>query len=173
MELVENSPVDTGKIASLISTRDDLFLVWPIAKWPFDRQQWEDALDPAKGNVSFIVREGGKSVGHAALRNKGEPDTYVVSFLYLLPAYRSRGMGRRMVAALEGYAMRRFGVNRLRLVVRDYNPRALKCYRHCGFKETGRDGTLITMEKELPKEILGGQPAGAGDTLQCGPRVPR
>jgi hypothetical protein len=53
----------------------------------------------------------------------------------------------------------------LRLVVRDYNPRALKCYLHCGFKETGRDGTLITMEKDRPGEIAGGQAAGAGDVL--------
>jgi RimJ/RimL family protein N-acetyltransferase len=157
MELVENSPLDISRIASLVSTRDDLFLVWPMAKWPFDKQQWEDALDPAKGNVSFIVREGGKSVGHAALRNKGEPETYMVSFLYLLPAYRSRGMGRRMVAALEGYAMRRFGVKRLRLVVRDYNPRALKCYLHCGFKETGRDGTRIDMQKDLVEQPRDGR----------------
>jgi RimJ/RimL family protein N-acetyltransferase len=167
MELVENSPLDTGKIASLISTKDDMFLVWPIAKWPFDHQQWAEVLDPGKGNISFIIREGGKPVGHAALLNKGVPDTYTVSFLYLLPDYRSQGLGRCMVAALEGYAIRMFGAKRLRLVVRDYNPRALKCYLHSGFKETGRDGTLINMEKDRPGEIAGGQAAGAGDVL-CG-----
>jgi hypothetical protein len=41
----------------------------------------------------------------------------------------------------------------LRLVVRGYDPKALKCYLHCGFKETGRDGTLISMEKVLPEEL--------------------
>jgi RimJ/RimL family protein N-acetyltransferase len=166
MQLVKNSPLDTSKIASLISTKDDLFLVWPIAKWPFDHRQWEEVLDPGKGNVSFIICEGTKSVGHAALLNKGVPDTYSVSFLYLLPDYRLQGLGRRMVAALENYAMRTFGAKRLRLVVRDYNPKALKCYLHCGFKETGRDGTLISMEKELPEGIAGGQPTGAGDVFQ-------
>jgi hypothetical protein len=34
MELVENRPLDTGKIASIISTKEDLFLVWPIAAKP-------------------------------------------------------------------------------------------------------------------------------------------
>ena len=165
MELVENSPLDTGKIASLISDKDDLFLVWPIAKWPFDHRQWAEVLDPGKGNISFIIREGGKSVGHAALLNKGVPDTYTVSFLYLLPDYRSQGLGRCMVAALEDYAIRTFGAKMLRLVVRDYNPRALKCYLRCGFKETGRDGTLITMEKDRPGEIAGVHPVGAGDVL--------
>jgi RimJ/RimL family protein N-acetyltransferase len=165
MELVENSPLDTGKIASLISNKDDLFLVWPIAKWPFDHQQWAEALDPGKGNVSFIICERGKPVGHAALLNKGAPDTYTISFLYLLPDYRSQGMGRCVVAALEDYALRTFGAKRLLLVVRDYNPRALKCYLHSGFKETGREGTLITMEKDRPGEIAGDQSAGAGDAL--------
>jgi RimJ/RimL family protein N-acetyltransferase len=72
----------------------------------------------------------------------------MVSFLYLLPDYRSQGLGRCVIAALEDYAIREFGARMLRLVVRDYNPRALKCYLHYGFKETGRDGTLITMEKD-------------------------
>jgi RimJ/RimL family protein N-acetyltransferase len=149
MELLENRPLDTGKIASLISTRDDLFLVWPVAKWPFDHQQWAEVLDPGKGNVSFIIREGGQPVGHATLQDKGVPDTCKVSFLYLLPDHRSQGLGRRMVAALEDYAMHTFHAKKLCLVVRDYNPGALKCYLRCGFKETGRDGTLITMEKDV------------------------
>jgi len=71
MELVGNSPLDTSKIAFLISTKDDLFLVWPIAKWPFDHRQWAEVLDPGKGNVSFIIREGGKLVGHAAKPRRG------------------------------------------------------------------------------------------------------
>ena len=163
---MKSSPLDTSKIASLISTKDDLFLVWPIAIWPFDHRQWAEVLDPGKGNVSFIIREGSKSIGHAALLNKGVPDTYSVSFLYLLADYRFQGVGRSMIAALEDYAMCTFGAKRLRLVVRDYNPKALKCYLHCGFKETGRDGTLISMEKDLPEGIAGGHPTGAGDAFQ-------
>jgi GNAT superfamily N-acetyltransferase len=122
--------------------------------------------DPEKENVYFIIRESGKPAGHAAVMNKGVPDTYTVSFPYLLLEYRSQGLGRRMVAALEDYAIRTFDVKRLRLVVRDYSRRALKWYLHCGFKETGRDGTLISMEKDLSEGIAGGQPAGAGDALQ-------
>jgi len=40
---------------------------------------------------------------------------------------------RDMIAALEDYAMCTFGAKRLRLVVRDYNSKALKNYLHCGF----------------------------------------
>lgn len=51
-------------------------------------------------------------------------------------------------------------------MVRDYNPKALKCYLHCGFKETERDGALIRMAKDWPEGIAGGQPTGAGDAFQ-------
>lgn len=155
MELVENIPLDTDKIASLILTKDDLFLVWPVARWPFDHQQWAEVLDSGKGNLSFIIREGAHSIGHAALLNKGVPNVNTIAFLYLLPDYRSQGLGRLMITELEDYAKKTLDAKRLRLVVRDYNPRALKCYRHCGFMEIGRDGTLITMEKYLSEKIAG------------------
>ena len=50
MRLVENIPLDTQVIASLISDREDLHLVWPKAKWPFDHDQWREVLDPDAGN---------------------------------------------------------------------------------------------------------------------------
>jgi hypothetical protein len=31
MKLVENIPLDTGIVARLLSSPDDLYLVWPIA----------------------------------------------------------------------------------------------------------------------------------------------
>lgn len=161
MELVENHPLDPGRIASLITDKHDLFLVWPIAKWPFDPDQWREALDPAKGHVSFIVCEHGRAIGHAALRKSDSPGTYKVAFLYLLPEFRNEGLGHCMVTALEHYALHRLGAKRLRLVVRDYNPRAIKCYLQCGFRETGREGTRIDMQKELPEQTADGQPSPA------------
>ncbi|MEE9508648.1 MAG: hypothetical protein V3V44_05100, partial [Anaerolineales bacterium] len=68
MRLVENIPLDTQVIASLISDREDLHLVWPKAKWPFDHDQWREVLDPDAGNKPFLVFEGEQLIGHAALR---------------------------------------------------------------------------------------------------------
>jgi ribosomal protein S18 acetylase RimI-like enzyme len=149
MKLLENIPLDTNIIAQLLKDPDDLYLVWPIAKFPFDHQQWYEVLDPETGNRPFLVYENGHLIGHAALRKMEAPHVYAVSFLYLLPHLRSRGLGAKMVACLEKYAKDKLQAPKLLLVVRTYNPAALKCYAKCGFAEYDREGTLIKMSKNL------------------------
>jgi RimJ/RimL family protein N-acetyltransferase len=147
--LVENIPLDTQVIASLISDREDLHLVWPKAKWPFDHDQWRGVLDPDAGNKPFLVFEGGQLIGHAALRKTEESDVYAVSFLYLLPRLRSQGLGENIIGLLEQYATEKLSAKKLTLVARAYNPMALRCYTKCGFKEYSREETLIRMSKVL------------------------
>ena len=152
MRLVENIPLDTQVIASLINDREDLHLVWPKAKWPFDHDQWREVLDPDAGNRPFLVFEDEQLIGHAALRKTEESDVYAVSFLYLLPRLRSQGLGETMIGLLEQYATEKLSANKLILVARTYNPMALRCYTKCGFKEYSREETLIRMSKVLRPE---------------------
>ena len=152
MRLVENIPLDTQVIASLISDREDLHLVWPKAKWPFDHDQWREVLDPDAGNKPFLVFEGGQLIGHAALRKTEESDVYAVSFLYLLPRLRSQGLGENIIGLLEQYATEKLSAKKLTLVARAYNPMALRCYTKCDFKEYSREATLIRMSKVLRPE---------------------
>ena len=152
MRLVENIPLDTQVIASLISDREDLLLVWPVAKWPFDHDQWREVLDPDAGNKPFLVYEGKQLIGHAALRKTEESDVYTVSYLYLLPRLRSQGLGETLIGLLEQYATENLSAKKLVLVARTYNPMALKCYTKCGFQEYSREETLIKMSKLLQIE---------------------
>ena len=149
MRLVENIPLDTQVIASLMSDREDLHLVWPKAKWPFDHDQWREVLDPDAGNKPFLVFEREQLIGHAALRKTEESDVYAVSFLYLLPRLRSQGLGENIIGLLEQYATEKLSAKKLILVARTCNPMALRCYTKCGFKEYIREATLIKMFKKL------------------------
>ncbi len=149
MHLVENTPLDTHKISALITNQDDLFLVWPLARYPFDHEQWQEQLNPNKGHKSFLITLKNNIIGHAALLAAEESGVYKVGFLYLQPEYRSRGLGSEMLNLLEQYAIKNLQGQKLTLVVRDYNPRAIQCYLKNGFKEYGREGTLIKMEKYL------------------------
>lgn len=149
MRLVENIPLDTQVIASLINDREDLHLVWPAARWPFDHDQWREVLDPDTGNKPFLVYEGEQLIGHATLRKNEEAGVYTVSYLYLLPQLRSKGLGKTMIALLEQYAIEKLSANKLILVARTYNPMALRCYTKCGFQEYSREDTLIRMSKML------------------------
>ena len=152
MRLVENIPLDTQVIASLISVREDLHLVWPVAKWPFDHDQWREVLDPAAGNKPFLVYEGKQLIGHAALRRTEESHVYTASYLYLVPQLRSQGLGETMIGLLEQYATEKLSAKKLLLVARTYNPMALRCYTKCGFQEYSREETLIKMTKTLQIE---------------------
>ena len=149
MKIVENTPLDTKAIADLITTKGDLHLVWPLAKYPFDHNQWKKVLDPAEGNKSFLFYADNRCIGHAALRTTDNPCVYAVSFLYLIPAERSKGLGQKMIGMVEQYAHKNLSVSRLVLVVRTYNPKAVKCYLKSGFREESREGTLIRMSKLL------------------------
>lgn len=149
MKIFENTPLDTKAIADLITTKGDLHLVWPLAKYPFDHNQWKKVLDPAEGNKSFFFYADNHCIGHAALRTTDNPYVYAVSFLYLIPAERSKGLGQKMIGMVEQYAHKNLSVSRLVLVVRTYNPKAIKCYLKSGFREDNREGTLIRMSKSL------------------------
>ncbi len=149
MKLVENNPLDTKAIADLITTKDDLHMVWPLAKYPFDNNQWKKVLDPAEGNKSFFFYAGNRCIGHGALRTTDNPGVYAVSFLYLIPAERGKGLGQKMIGMIEQYVHENLSASRLVLVVRTYNPKAIRCYLKGGFREDSRQGTLIRMSKYL------------------------
>jgi RimJ/RimL family protein N-acetyltransferase len=151
MKFIENTPLNTKAIDDLITTKDDLHLVWPLAKYPFDHNQWKKVLDPAEGNKSFFFYADNRCIGHAALRITDNPCVYAVSFLYLIPAERSKGLGQKMIGMIEQYAHKNLSASRLVLVVRTYNPKAIKCYLKSGFKEESRAGTLIRMSKSLQR----------------------
>jgi|SRR3989344_347914 len=152
MNLIENNPLDIEKIATLLKDKNDLFLVWPDARYPFDHRQWQDRFsqdrfNTGQGNLSFLIEENGKIIGHAALFPVERAKVYRLAFLYLDPDYRSQGLGTKMISLLEQYTVKNLNAQKLTLQVRDYNVRALKCYTKCGFKEYTRDDDLIKMEK--------------------------
>ena len=154
MRLVENIPLDTNIIADLITDCDDLHLLWPRAKWPFDHLQWQKVLGPETGNKPFLVYQGSQLIGHAAICRTTEPGVYSLNYLYLLPRMRSRGLGEKMVGLLEKYAKEELSARKLVLVTRTYNPGARKCYSKCGFREYSREVTLIRMFKVLQSEYV-------------------
>ncbi len=167
MRLVENRPLDLDTLAELLGDRDDLSLVWPAARYPFDANQWREALDPAEGHISFWVAEGDATFGHAALCATQTPGCYAVSYLYLRRNLRGQGRGRRLLGLLEGYARDQLRAHTLTLVVRDDNHQGVRCYGGYGFRPMAKEGSLISMSKlvspaEGPAPVSGGPAPKAG-----------
>jgi GNAT superfamily N-acetyltransferase len=85
------------------------------------------------GEVLFVARMGGSIIGVCGLNADpyaGNKTTGRVRRLYVLRAYRGRGVGERLVRAVLGAAKGRFQ----RLRVRTESPEAGRLYQRHGFQ---------------------------------------
>lgn len=149
LSLARNDPLDLAILASLLTDKVELSLVWPDAAHPFDPDQWRATLTASARNQSYFVLCDGEIIGHAALLEIEEPDVLSVSYLFIRADHRNLGYGRQLMALLEHEAMKVPGISTLRLRVRTYNPRAAHVYEASGFVVSEQDGTLQIMRKRL------------------------
>jgi [ribosomal protein S18]-alanine N-acetyltransferase len=148
VKLILNDPPDLDRLRALLFDRDDLLLVWPEAKFPFDQEQWREKLLSHPGNRSYFVALDSEIVGHAALLQTEEARTFAVSYVFVNRQYRGRGLGTRLMALVELEA-KKHRARALRLRVRTYNPHARRVYEAAGFSESDQTGTLVIMRKQL------------------------
>jgi len=116
-----------------------------------------DPSDVAEGHGAFLViLDNGTPVGCGAVR-RIDPDTAEFKRMYVSPAVRGFGLGRRLVDALETEA-RKLGVRRLVLETGTRQLAALALYRATGFQPIPLYGeyerspdTSVCMGKELSR----------------------
>jgi RimJ/RimL family protein N-acetyltransferase len=98
------------------------------------------------GNPMMIALAGGKVIGWCDIRREFFPSRAHRGTLGmgLLPEWRGRGVGRRLLEATLAQA-RRSGFKRIELDVHADNPRAIALYEKAGFVREGivRDASLI------------------------------
>ncbi len=120
-------------------------------------------LDPEEvtgGRGAFlIIYQEGTPVGCGALRLL-DAETAEIKRMYVSPPVRGRGLGRRLVAALEAEA-RALGVRRLVLETGIWQAAALALYRATGFRPIPlygeyclSPGTSVCLGKELVVQDL-------------------
>ena len=82
--------------------------------------------------VFLVARDaGGRALGCGGLRRL-DAETAELKRMYVVPDARGRGLGGRIVAALEAEA-RRLGCHELRLESGDRQPDAHALYTRCGY----------------------------------------
>lgn len=124
------------------------------ALYPPQSNHLLDVASLLAANVSFVIaRSNGTALGCGALVLERD-GTAEIKRMWVEPAARGHGTGRRILEALEDLA-RRGGIRLLRLEAGIAQPEALRLYRHAGFGEIaafGRyapDPLSIFMEKPL------------------------
>jgi GNAT superfamily N-acetyltransferase len=87
--------------------------------------------------VMFVADGGDRFVGLASGYHEEEhPDAVHLVSMWVDPAHRSSGLGRRLVEAVVAWA-RDEGARVVNLWVTDGNEPAIALYRSCGFHPTG------------------------------------
>jgi ribosomal protein S18 acetylase RimI-like enzyme len=127
-------------------TEADLPLLFGLAKEAFvDLPGWSDerVLEVLRRDVTFVAREQGQPAGYVALR-RNEGGAVVIEQLFVVPGHEQRGVGRRLLAHAEGYAIAERAQS-LQIVVEEGNQRARSFYRRSGF---------VPVEPELFELVL-------------------
>ena len=106
---------------------------------------WSDerVLEVLKHDVIFVAREKGQPAGYVALR-RDEGGVIVVEQLFVAPGHERRGIGHRLLAYAEGYAIAE-RARSLQIVVEEGNDKARSFYQRSGF---------VPVEPELFELVL-------------------
>ncbi|SDY18505.1 GNAT family N-acetyltransferase [Citreimonas salinaria] len=143
-----NAPFDLAPLSVMLTDPDDLTLVNPNAKHPFDPLEWQDKWLAEPDDASFYVTdEDGRDVGFFALRVGVGPEVRHLTYLFLQPEARG-GAGARMAELVE-QAARSLGALTVTLKCELENLPALNAYRAAGYEELSRRGGMATMRLEL------------------------
>ncbi|GID27747.1 GNAT family N-acetyltransferase [Paractinoplanes brasiliensis] len=101
--------------------------------------RWRDRLTiPGSHNVVAVL--DGAPVGMASGVPAGRDGQVELISMWVAPAARGRGVGDRLIEAIESWAVLACGAVELRLAVMPGNEKAIALYRRAGFAETGELG---------------------------------
>ena len=124
----------------------DLPLLFALARGTFGGLPgWSDArvLEVLTRDVIFVAREDDQPAGYVALY-ADEAGVIVVEQLFVAPGHEQRGVGHRLLAYAEGYAITERAQS-LHVVVEEGNQPARSFYQSSGF---------VPVEPELFELVL-------------------
>jgi len=158
LQIRRASPDDAAGIVAVLEavTAERIYSaidqVWPVEQEAryiaglSSREALHVAVDPAAGIVGFQSLDLWSPI-LTSMAHVGQLGTF------LLPAWRGRGVGRRLWRATEAFA-RAAGYRKLAIQVRASNIAAQAFYRRLGFTECGRLTRQVILDGIEDDELL-------------------
>lgn len=135
--------------------RDDLCELFALARAAFGTTSgWDDrrVVEILTHDLVFVASEEGQPAGYIALARDAD-GAIVVEQILVAPGHERRGVGRRLLAWAEGYAIWERSRS-LRIVVERDNERARSFYTRAGFRPVGTEMPELTLPSEIETEDL-------------------
>jgi ribosomal protein S18 acetylase RimI-like enzyme len=113
-----------------------------LADWTgAEEERWRARLEIA-GSYNVVAVLDDRAVGMCSGVPAADDGVVELISMWVAPAGRGRGVGERLMGAVEEWARNREAAS-LWLTVAPDNDRARALYVRCGFTETGERGALI------------------------------
>ncbi len=111
-------------------------------------RQWQLRL----GSRNWARRA--RSSGSSTLKDSSSARQGFIRFGFFDPERLGRGFGTEVTAVVVQYAFGSLGLQRLDLAVLEFNERAIRCYKRCGFREVGRASEVVVIDGEPHHDVL-------------------
>jgi GNAT superfamily N-acetyltransferase len=116
---------------------------------------WASRNAAGDASIMCVAEDAGAWIGMAGgMRDTSGPEevAHLIS-MWVDPAYRGQGLGRRLVEHVVGWA-RDGGLRRLELWVTEHNIAAIELYVRCGFKMIGESQPLPSDAAYLEQKMI-------------------
>ena len=126
MQIRAATASDFESIVRLVSTREELFYVYPNGKHPFSINQLE-ALAESRTDFTVVV-ENDEVIGFANLYNVNPPKSAFIGNVVVSRNFRGHGIGRRLVSHMIQQTFDKYLVEQVQISVFNDNTPALLLY---------------------------------------------
>lgn len=116
-------------------------------------EAWLEKLGEA-GTVEWVVDAEGQFLGTTRLHSFREAGSARYAVGFFDPKRLGRGFGTEVTEVVVQYAFSSLGLRRVDLAVLEFNERAIRCYKRCGFREVGRSSEIIIIDGEPHHDVL-------------------
>ena len=113
-----------------------------IFDWPPTKNQFSVHLKEAKARPPFLYPfsfcNNDEMLGYCEISNHNRKyESAMLSRVIITPEKRGKGLGEFMVKEIVRFGFSELGLNRIDLVVFDFNHAAIRCYSKVGFVHEG------------------------------------
>ena len=151
LTLRRNRDHDLSTFAAMLPS-EEIPLINPNAKVPFDEMEWHRKWLGDQDDVSFYLQDpAGREVGFFALRVGVGPEVRHLTYVYLVE--EARGGAAAEVTEHVEQAARDLGASSLTLKVEVDNAPALNAYLSAGYEELSRRQGMATMRLDLEERL--------------------
>ena len=135
LEIKKLRACDAVDLQAFLALFDDFFLLCEGEKGSAEEvlKTCPPSKDSAQDKLVLGVSENQDLIGLIDLiQDYPEEGTWTIGYLLIHPHCRSAGQGRRLIETLAAVLLKR-GATKMRSIVQEQNPRALKFWQQCGF----------------------------------------